>query len=438
MKRSDLFIKLIVTIVSLLFGITFIFSGFVKAVDPLGFTYKIEDYLISFQLTQFIPLALSFAVILIVIEVTLGVLTILGIYRKWTSFFAVLFMVVMTPLTLYIAVANPVKDCGCFGDALIISNWNTFYKNIVLLTFAIVLFVKRRHISPFYTKKTKPYVLVYVVLFFVTICLYSLIYLPIIDFRPYHVGSDLKDKIAEDMTQGDVYENIYVYEKEGNEKEFTEENYPWEDSTWTFVELKSKLIEEGDKPEIQDFTIIAYQKDSNGLFEKTDNITEDILSQPLSLLLVSLSLDDISESKIRHIQSLAKYAATNSIDMHIVTASDENAIGIFDRKMGDKRLNYASMDELTLKTIIRSNPGVVLLKEGVVQAKWSKNRIPDEAKLHKIISKHQIGLKDMPNNNSALKLLIICLMFIIPLIGIKWYDRDIFNSQDIKQYIQNK
>lgn len=432
MKGRDLFIKLIVTIVSILFGITFIFSGFVKAVDPLGFTYKIEDYLISFQLTQFIPLALSLAVILIVLEVTLGVLTILGIYRKWTSLFAVLFMVIMTPLTLYIAIANPVKDCGCFGDALIISNWNTFYKNIVLLTFAIVLFVYRSHISPFYSRKTKPYALVYVILFFLTICFYSLIYLPIIDFRPYHVGSNLTEKMSEDMEHGDVYENIYVYEKNGKEKEFTEDNFPWEDSTWTFVELKSKLIKEGDKPEIQDFAIIAYQKDLNGLFEKTDNITERILSQPLSLLLVSLSLDDISERKIPHIQSLANYAVKKSIEMHIVTASDENAIGRFNEKMGEERLNYASMDELTLKTIIRSNPGVVLLKEGVVQAKWSKNRMPDKAKLNKIISKHQIGSKDMPNNNYALKLLIICFVFITPLLGIKWYDRIYLNPQGIK------
>ena len=423
MKERNLFVKLIVTIARILFGITFIFSGFVKAVDPLGFTYKIEDYLISFQLAQFIPLALSFAVILIVLELILGVLTILGIYRKWTSIFAVLFMLVMTPLTLYIAIANPVKDCGCFGDALIISNWSTFYKNIVLLTFALILFVYRRHITPLYSKKTKPYALIYVIFFFLTVCFYSLIYLPILDFRPYYVGSDLNDKIAEDMTQGDVFENIYVYEKDGNKKEFTEENYPWEDSTWTFVELKSKLIEEGDNPEIQDFAIIAYQKDSNGLFEKTDEITESFLSQKISLLVVSTSLNDISERKIPHIQSLATYAANNSIDMHIATASDENAIGRFDEKMGEEKVNYASMDELTLKTIIRSNPGVVLLKEGVVQAKWSKNRMPDEKKLNKIISKYQIGLKDIPNNNSAFKLLIICFIFIIPLVGIKWFDR---------------
>ncbi len=432
MKRRDLFIKLIVIIVSILFGITFIFSGFVKAVDPLGFTYKIEDYLISFQLTQFIPMALSFAVILIVLEVTLGVLIILGIYRKWTSLFAVLFMVVMTPLTLYIAIANPVKDCGCFGDALIISNWNTFYKNIVLLTFAIVLFVYRRHISPFYSRKTKPYALVYVILFFMSICFYSLIYLPIIDFRPYHVGSNITKKMGEDMKHGDVYENIYVYEKDGKEKEFTEDSYPWEDSTWTFVELKSKLIKEGDKPEIQDFAIIAYQKDSNGLYAKTTDITEDILSQPLSLLLVSLSLDDISERKIAHIQSLAYFATKNFIDMYVVTASDENAIERFDKNIREEKLNYASMDELTLKTIIRSNPGVVLLKEGVVQAKWSKNRMPDRAKLNKIISKYQIGLENVPNNNYALKLLIICFVFIIPLLGLKWYDKIYLNPQVIK------
>src|SRR5690554_3092900 len=150
MKRKDTLINAILNIARIVFGITFIFSGFVKAVDPYGFTYKIEDYLISFQLTQLIPLALAFAIILFLLEFVLGVFILVGIYRKWTTAFAVMFMTVMTPLTLYIAIANPVKDCGFFGDALIISNWDTFYKNIILIAFAIILFVYRKRIRPFF------------------------------------------------------------------------------------------------------------------------------------------------------------------------------------------------------------------------------------------------------------------------------------------------
>ena len=333
MKVKDVFTKYIVIIARILFGITFVFSGFVKAVDPIGFTYKIEDYLISFQLTQFIPLTLVFALALIVLEFAIGVFVLLGIYRKWTSAFAALFMLIMTPLTLYIALANPVKDCGCFGDALIISNWDTFYKNIVLFAFAIILFVYRKHITPLYSNKTKPYVLSFVILFFLAFSFYNIFYLPVLDFRPYNIGSNISDKMAVDMSQGDVYENIYVYEKDGIEKEFTEENYPWEDSTWTFDELKTDLISEGEKPEIQDFAIIAYTKDKNGIFVKADNITQEFLSQQFSLLVVSLSLNDASERKWKQIQSIADYAIDSSIDMRIVTSSDESMIEQFDKKM---------------------------------------------------------------------------------------------------------
>ncbi len=425
MKRKDTLINAILNIARIVFGITFIFSGFVKAVDPYGFTYKIEDYLISFQLTQLIPLALAFAIILILLEFVLGVFILVGIYRKWTTAFAVMFMTVMTPLTLYIAIANPVKDCGCFGDALIISNWDTFYKNIILIAFAIILFVYRKRIRPFFSNKTKPYILVYVVFFFLAFSFYNIIYLPVLDFRPYKVGSNIPEKMGHNMEQGDVYENIYVYEKEGVTKEFTDENYPWEDTTWTFVELKSNLIEEGDKPEIQDFAITAYHKNENGTFNKSDDITHEFLSKPFSLLIVSLSLNEIGDTQWQKIQSIADYAANNSIDMRIGTSSDENVIEQLDRNMRDANLNYASMDELTLKTIIRSNPGLLLLKEGVVQAKWSKNRLPDASQLNSIFSSYRINEEHLPNNKTDSKLLIICLLFAIPLLGLKWYDKKI-------------
>lgn len=423
MKVKDTFIKTIVTIARLLFGVTFIFSGFVKAVDPLGFTYKIEDYLISFQLTQFIPLALTFAVVLTLLEFALGASIVLGIYRKWTSILAVLFMVVMTPLTLYIALENPVKDCGCFGDALIISNWSTFYKNIVLLSFATLLVVYRKWITPFYSNRTRPYAFVFVLLFFIGFTFYNIFYLPVMDFRPYKVGSNIPEKMGENMNEGDIYKNIYIYEKDGTTKEFTEENFPWEDSTWTFVDLKSTLIQEGAKPEIQDFSMTAYEKEANGALVKTNDITYEFLAHSYSLLVVSISLNDIKESKWSQLKSLAEYAANNSIEMRIVTSSNNSVVEQIDEKMEDLNMKFASADELTLKTIIRSNPGIVLLKEGVVQAKWSENNIPDAVIVDKIISQSQLNEESNPSNNYASKLLIICLVFIIPLLGIKWYDK---------------
>lgn len=429
MKGKQKFTTIILAITRIVFGITFIFSGFVKAVDPIGFTYKIEDYLISFQLTQFIPLALVFAVALILVEFLLGVFIMLGLYRKASTALAVLLMVAMTPMTLYIALENPVKDCGCFGDALVISNWSTFYKNIVLLFIAILLFVFRRNIRPFFSNKTKNHILAFVFLFSLLFCLYNILYLPIMDFRPYKVGVNIPEQMEEDVSKGDVYEDIYMYEKDGVQKEFTEDNFPWEDSTWTYVDFNSKLIKEGEKPLIEEFTIIGYAKNSSGDFVTTDDITNEILSKPLSLLVISLSLDDAYEGGLDQLLTLANYADYNNIDMHIVTSSDAAIIKKWDDKLGNPKLNYASMDELTLKTIVRSNPGLLLLNEGTIQAKWSSRGLPNVEVLNEIITQLQTDDKSTPSNNSLPRLLIIGIMFLIPLIGVKWYDNQKMNTQ---------
>jgi len=432
MRGKEKIIEIILAIARILFGVTFIFSGFVKAVDPIGFTYKIEDYLISFQLTQFISLALTFAVVLIIVEFLLGVFILLGLYRKITIPAAVLFMLAMTPMTLYIALENPVKDCGCFGDALIIDNWSTFYKNIVLLTLTIFLFVYRRNIRPFFSNKTKHYVLGFLVLFSLLFCLYNILYLPVMDFRPYKVGLNIPEQMENDLSKGDVYENIYIYEKDGIEEEFTEENFPWEDSTWTFVDLKSKLIKEAEQPLIEEFVIVAYTKDSTGVFVRTDDITHEVLSNHLSLLAISLSLEDAHQKGMRDILALADYAKEKDIDFHIITSSDANIVAQWDEKWGNPTIKYASMDELTLKTIVRSNPGLLLLNEGSIQGKWSSRNIPEAAKLDKTVAQVQAGTNTKPRNNSLARLLIICTIFVIPLFGIKWYDTQA--DKNIKKY----
>lgn len=429
MKGKDKLIKIILSIARILFGATFIFSGFVKAVDPLGFAYKIEDYLISFHLTQFIPLALTFAVALILLEFLLGIFILLPLYSKITTRLAVLFMVVMTPLTLYIALENPVADCGCFGDALVISNWATFYKNIVLLSLSIFLYANRNNSNPFFTNKTKTFVVGFVFLFSLLFCLYNILYLPLIDFRPYKVGVNIPEQMDDDLSKGDVYENMYVYEKDGVQQEFREDNFPWEDSTWTFIDFTSKLIKEGEKPLIEDFFITSYAIDSTGAFVKTDDITHEVLSKPISLLVVSLSLDDANEGGMKQIKKLAHCAAYNKVDMHIVTSSEASAIEQWHDRWGSSNVMYASMDELTLKTIVRSNPGLLLMNEGTIQAKWSSRNLPTITELDGLIAQLQLGENTTSSNNYLARLLIVCIIFVIPLIGIKWYDRRSINRQ---------
>lgn len=427
MIAKDKLINTILTIARILFGITFVFSGFVKAVDPIGFSYKIEDYLISFQLIPFIPLALTFAVALILLELLLGVFILLGLYRKITTSLSVMFMAVMTPMTLYIALANPVEDCGCFGDALVISNWDTFYKNIVLISLAIILLVFHKKIKPLFSNKTKEYVLGFVFLFSLSFCLYNIIYLPIIDFRPYKVGVNIPEQMENDLSKGDVYDNIYIYEKDGVEEEFTEENFPWDDSTWTFVDYTTKLVKEGEQPLIEDFHILSYAIEPSGVFVERGEITDQLLAKPISLLVLSLSLDDANERGMKQIVALADYIADRNIELHIATSSEVNVIEQWHRQWGSPNVNYAQMDELTLKTIVRSNPGLLLLHEGTIAAKWSSRNLPSESDIDNIVTQLQAEEKRTTNNKSSSRLLIICAIFVIPLLGIKWCDKKNIN-----------
>lgn len=422
MAKKKLIIKITSVIARILFGSTFIFSSFVKAIDPIGFTYKIEDYLISFELVQLIPLALVFAILMILIEFIIGVFVILGFYRKLTVTTSLLFMLVVTPITLYIALENPVKDCGCFGDALIIDNWTTFYKNIVLLSLAILLYIYQHNIQPLYTKRTKKYVTGFIILYSLLFCAYNILYLPIIDFRPYKVGVNIPSQMEEDLSKGDVYENIYIYEKDGVEKKFTEENLPWNDSTWSFVDIESKLIKEAEEPLIQGFTIIELKKEGDGSFKISEDITNQVLSEKQTLLIFSLTLNDMNESGIKEIFKLFDYAKDKNIKIYCITASQEKDVENWDNKWMTPDINYASMDELTLKTIIRSNPGLVFLHKGIIGAKWSSRNIPNQAELDKIATTMQAGKYKSINNNSSLKLLILCMAFILPLLGLKWYD----------------
>lgn len=424
MKGNDRLVNIVLTAARILFGITFVFSGFVKAVDPIGFAYKIEDYLIAFQLIPFIPLALTFAVALILVELLLGVFILLGLYRKLSTAMGVLFMAVMTPMTLYIALKNPVEDCGCFGDALVISNWDTFYKNIVLVLLAVLLLVYHKRIKPLFTNKSKGLVVGFVFLFSLLFCLYNIFYLPIMDFRPYKVGVNIAEQMENDVSNGDVYENIYIYEKDGVEEEFTEDNFPWEDSTWTFVDYQSKLIKEGEKPLIDEFYITAYAKDGAGAFVKGGDITDDILTNKVVLFVVSLSLDDAREKGMKQIIALADYAADNDVELLVATSSEAAAIEQWHRKWGNPKVGYGLMDELTLKTIVRSNPGLLLLSGGTIVGKWSSRRLPNQRQLEGMVAKLKTEEKSLPiNNNSTASLLIICAIFVIPLLGIKWYER---------------
>lgn len=267
-------VPVLTLICRLILGLVFVFSGFVKVIDPLGLTYKIEDYLTAFGgfFSNFSFLALPLGVALPVLELVIGLNLLFKIKYRLTSILAMFFMLVMTPLTLYIALYNPVTDCGCFGDALVITNWQTFFKNLVLIILAFILLINTSQHKPMFLSRIEWAIVTFFVGIGVALAVCSYNHLPLIDFRPYKIGVNIPEamRVPEDAA-ADVYATTFIYEKEGVKKEFTLENYPKNDSTWTFVDQKTVLVSTGYKAPIHDFSIV------NAAF---DDITEEVIYNP--------------------------------------------------------------------------------------------------------------------------------------------------------------
>jgi uncharacterized membrane protein YphA (DoxX/SURF4 family) len=270
MRISITFKKITVEVCRIFLGLVFVFSGFVKAVDPMGVTYKLLDYLSAFGLNVFDFTALPLAFLQSAVEFAMGICLLLGIYRRFHAILFLAFMCFMTPLTLYLAIANPVTDCGCFGDALIITNWQTFIKNLFLLAASVAVFFWYKWMTPLYNRKSKLPVTVYVYLFILGVSWYCYAFLPILDFRPYKIGANIPDlmEIPENAPSAE-YETTLIYSKGGIEQAFTMKDYPKGDSTWTYVDTKMKLLKKGYESPVHDFVI------SN---KEGDDITDDILS----------------------------------------------------------------------------------------------------------------------------------------------------------------
>lgn len=406
--HKDKIIKIIVELCGLLLGVTFIFSGFVKAVDPVGFSIKIGDYLSAFGLDFLSWLDLFFSFCVISIEFALGVSVLLGVYRKLVSIGLLLFMCVMTPLTLYLAIFNPVADCGCFGDALVISNWETFFKNVVLLTAAIIVFKFHKRLTPVYTYKAYWFVALFSFFFCIGFCYYNYNHLPIIDFRPYKIGENIP-KLMEIPEDAPHDEYRFIYERDGVKEEFSLEDVPAGDTSWTYVD--AKLIKQGFIPTVSSFEF--YDKAHN-------NIADVILDDPRILfLLISPKLDDASDKHIDLINTVFDYSQDNRLPFYAVTASSEDEIDRWKKNTGAD-YPFLTADDVLLKTIIRSNPGMVVLKKGTILAKWHHNDIPAEGQLNEIIPLYSSEELAPVKENRSLRSIILC--FALPLLFVWIYD----------------
>ena len=415
--------KWTVNICRFILGATFVFSGFVKAVDPLGTYYKILDYLTAFGMQQLLPdiVPLLMSVLLAVLEFAVGMHLLLGIKRRLTTRLALLIMLVMTPLTFYLALTNPISDCGCFGDALVLTNWQTFGKNVVLLACAIVLIITPWNMVRFLTKKMEWTLSNYCIVFAFVLAGYCLATLPIIDFRPYKIGNNIREGMEiPEGAKPTIFDTRFIMEKDGVTQTFTVDNYP--DSTWTFVSAETVVVEKGYEPPIHDFVMES--------LETGEDITDEVLDDPgYTFLLVAHRTEEADERNIDLINELYEYCQENGYKFYALSSSSAEAIELWRDRTGAE-YPFCIMDDITLKTMVRSNPGLMLIKEGVVLNKWADSQMPDEYDLTGRLEELPLGQIKKVNDLHTLG--IVGLWYIVPLLLIILIDR-IFNKKNNKK-----
>lgn len=361
--------KITFEVCRILTGLVFIFSGTVKAIDPLGTVYKITDYLMAMNLEGLTFLATVGAFALFSLEFVAGVCLVTRFNFKIGLWLSSFFMLVMTPLTVWIALTDPVSDCGCFGDALVLTNWQTLYKNIVLDIFIIIMWLFKS-VSRSWKTTILSWIVTAVALS-VVVCfgIFTLFSIPIMDFRPYYIGSDIRKQMLQpEGTHPDKYETTFIYSKNGVEKEFALLDVPVGDSTWVFVDQRTILVEKGVMPPIHDFAIETMDG---------DDITDDILDdtgRTYMVVMWDLNRTDTASEIMEGIASLYKKAQREGARFIGLTASDDITLMKFVEENGIE-YDFCFMDPIQLKTMVRANPGIFVIEKGKVVEKYNARKL---------------------------------------------------------------
>ncbi len=362
--------KILVNIARFVVALTFILSGFVKAVDPMGTQYKIADYLTALRIGQYVPdfMPLIGSVLLSATEFWLGVCLLFAIRRRVVTRIILVWMIIMTPLTLWLALTNPISDCGCFGDAIVLTNWQTFWKNVVLLACAALIAWQPLEMMRFISRSNQWIVMNFTALFILVVAGQSLYKLPYFDFRPYHIGTDLRKGWLKMMEgESSPYTDLFMQREDGT------------DITDSILNLKGYLF-----------------------------------------LLVSPHLEQADESQFDKLNQLFEYTQEKGYPLYGLTASSGKAINRWRNGTGAE-YEFCQTDDIVLKTMIRSNPGLILLRDGKIIRKWSNNNLPNETILTDNLEKLEIG--KMPEDSIPQKIMTIILWYVLPLVLLTIADR---------------
>ena len=398
--------KNLTQIARILTGLLFVFSGFVKGIDPMGTAFKLEDYFTAFNMEFLDLLAVPLSITLCLVEFIAGIMLLSGSMVRLASWMAALFMALFTPLTLMLAIFNPVSDCGCFGDAIHLTNWQTFFKNVAITLLVVFVFIRRDDRTGTLSMKAGLNFTLFFSFLFLLFMRYNLACLPIIDFRPYKVGTNLPEAMAiPHDAEPDKYDIRFIYEKDGIQKEFTLSDYPADDTTWKFIDQKSVMTSRGYEPDIHDFTLMTG--------EGADMTEEVTGNQGDVMLMVARRLEKSDRDGLVKGYDLGIALRESETEFYIVTATTpEKADGLV------KGFNALYGDETTLKTVIRSDPGFVLLHNGTVAAKWSYRNLParDEftGDLNALALKNQAATRNRLVVMSSILALLLAVALTLP------------------------
>jgi uncharacterized membrane protein YphA (DoxX/SURF4 family) len=365
--------KIIRTVLRLVVGLVFIFSGFVKGVDPLGTVYRMDDYFTVFGTLWAIPFALYLTIFLCTLEFILGVSLLLNLRIRMLAWPLLLVMIYFTVLTFFDAVLNLVPDCGCFGEAIKLTNVQTFLKNLVLMALIVLIFISRKKFHGILPVKTESAVLLLFIAAFAGMSVYSYRHLPLVDFMDWKVGKQVNKRSSEPVKVFLKFKNIKTGEIS---REYQSPDYPWKDSVWM---SEWKLY---GSPRISDpnagQAMVLRLSDEAG-----NDVTGTVIDNPgFQFILVAYDLDATDRKAFLKILPFYKKAESDGVSFVCVTSADFPQIRKFRLTTG-AAFKFYSADDVVLKIMVRSNPGLILIKDGKVLEKWHFNDFPSYTEVKK-------------------------------------------------------
>ncbi|PTX44195.1 putative membrane protein YphA (DoxX/SURF4 family) [Christiangramia gaetbulicola] len=352
--------KAIVSISRILVGVLFIFSGFIKLNDPVGFSYKLQEYFSEpvLDIPFLIPFALIIAILLVIFELVVGIMLLIGYAPKFTSWSLLVMIIFFTFLTFYSAYFNKVTDCGCFGDAIPLTPWESFYKDIVLLLLILIIFFNQKYINPIFPLKYHKWVVFVSFMACFAFCYHVLMHLPVFDFRPYKIGNNIpeKMKIPEGAEQAEV---VYSWKfKVKGEEKIIKNNGAYPQVDGEFIGVETTQTGENAIAPIHDFVIEGEEGD----------ITNEVLTADKVLLIVTYNLRATEKDGYKAVKSLSEEAMKKGYKVIGLTASGPEFQSEL-KKEFDLNFDFYQTDETALKTIVRSNPGFLTLNNGTITQK---------------------------------------------------------------------